>query len=172
MSYFSISYDNLLKADVPVFHWFLRKVATQWVNKTFHNFFPQKGILVYFGYVKVDKITLQMVPISFIFKFCPGPNLFWLYYLSKTCFKNRISIKRLIHSIFSIKKSINTMNHLVGIQITVCWVSFAFFGNWKSNWKLFFKTFYQRLEVITLVFNFQTFWLGQIFDFFQFLEKY
>lgn len=58
-------YDNFLKANLTVFHRFLRKVTTQWGQQ---NVFP-KGILVDFGYVKVDKITLQMVPISFIFKF-------------------------------------------------------------------------------------------------------
>ena len=67
-----MSYDNFLKAGLPVFHRFLRKVTTQWGQQ---NVFP-KGILVNFGYVKVDKVMLQMVLISFISKFRPGPTLF------------------------------------------------------------------------------------------------
>ena len=67
-----MSYDNLLKADLPVFHRFLRKVATQWGQQKV----SPKWILVDFGYVKVDKVMLQMVLISFISKFCPGPILF------------------------------------------------------------------------------------------------
>ena len=71
-----MSYDNVLKADLPVFHQFFTKAATQGVNKKFHNFFSPTWILVDFGYVKEDIIMLRMAPISFISKFHPGPTLF------------------------------------------------------------------------------------------------
>ena len=65
------------------YHFFINfweKLLHSGVNKKLHNFFLSNRILVDFGYVKVDKITLRMVPILFISKFFPGPTLFWLYY--------------------------------------------------------------------------------------------